>query len=45
MIKENLESMREIKGKSTGCDHNLKDFIEIRAFNSASEICIVIIFV
>lgn len=38
IIKENLESNNEMSGKSTGDDHNLKDFIETRAFNKASRI-------
>jgi len=37
-IKENLDSINEINGRSTDPDQSLKDFSEIRAFNSASVI-------
>lgn len=35
-IKENLDNINEINGRNNDPDQRLKDFSEIRAFNSAS---------
>lgn len=37
-IKENLDNINEINGRNNDPDQRLKDFSEIRAFNSASVI-------
>lgn len=37
-IKENLDSINETNGRNNDPDQRLKDFSEIRAFNSASVI-------
>jgi len=37
-IKENFESINEISGSSMGPEKRLKDFVDIRAFNSAKTI-------
>lgn len=38
-IKENFESINEISGRSSGPEKSLKDFLDIRPFNNANNIC------